>query len=101
MPLVQAKLVTIVSVFEVRDRVRDALRRLGASGMSIGQVDGEGFHGTKRDGMVDRANAAFNVIASAPLAAEIVAWVERELEPEFPVVVWVADVHALPGSHFA
>jgi hypothetical protein len=101
MPLINAKLVTIISVFEVRDRIRTELKRLGASGMSIAHVEGEGFHGSRRDGLAGRANAAFSVVASETLASQVLTWVERELERDYPVIAWVSDVVALPGSHFA
>jgi hypothetical protein len=101
MPLINAKLVTIVSVFEARDRITEELKKLGVSGMSIARVEGEGFHGTKRDGLFESANAAFSVVASERLAAAILEWVEREIEPRHPVIAWSSEVVTLSGHHFA
>ena len=101
MKWIPAKIVKIVSVAEVRDRIAVELRKLGVSGFSIGSVDGMGFHGERRNDLFDTGNVEVTVVASAELAEKIMKWISAELDPNFPVVAWAADVTALPGRNFA
>jgi hypothetical protein len=100
MKWIPAKLITIITVSEARDRIAEEIKRLG-SGFSVGSVAGVGFHGERRDDLFNTANVQVSVVASAQLTEQLMAWVTGELEPLFPVVAWVSDVTALPGRHFA
>ena len=100
MPAVQAKLVTIITVYSARQRVVDALAALGLRGFSVHSVEGHGAHGQRVDTFFEKENLAFNIVTSAELAAKLLEWVERDLLRHDPSIAYCADVTAVPAGHF-
>ncbi len=95
MPPVTAKVVTIITVFEARERVLEALTTLGVRGFSTYNVEGTGVHGEKRTGLVETENLVFVILASEPLSDRVLAWVEEHLLPRYPGIAYSTDVSAV------
>lgn len=84
----EAKVVTIVTVFEAQDFVADAFAQLGVARYSSFQVEGFGVHGRKRAGLSENKNVEYVILASESLAGRVLAWADRELLPNFPAVAY-------------
>jgi hypothetical protein len=95
MPPVPAKVVTIITVFEARERVLEAFVTLGVRGYSTFQVEGAGVHGDKRIGLVESENLVYVVLASDGLATRMLTWVETQLLPRYPGIAYSSDVAAV------
>ena len=98
MSSVQAKLVTIITVFEARDIVLEALAALGVRGFSLSRVEGVGVHGKKRTGLVDADNVEFAIVTSEPLCARILEWVDGDLLACHPGIAYSSDVVAVAAK---
>jgi hypothetical protein len=99
MPPVAAKLVTIIAAFDCYDSVRNALKKRGIKGFSVGRSEGEGVHGQQTEGFSSSANYVFTVVTTPELAADLMAWVERALiRKNFPAIAYAADVVAVLGA---
>jgi nitrogen regulatory protein PII len=100
MPAVHAKLVTIVTRRSAKQRVIDALDRLGVRGFSAADVEGRGVHGQVAATLFEEENVAFSIVVSAAIAEQLLDWVERDLVPHDPAIAYAGDVLAVPGGHF-
>ena len=99
MQTVPHQLVTIIAERAVRDRLLDAVHRLGATGHTIADVHGEGSRG-------DRAarggpSVKIETIVPHAVADEIAAFVAETYFKHHSVIVYLQDVQVLRGSKYA
>jgi nitrogen regulatory protein PII len=94
------KLITIIASSELQERLEKDLRRLGASGYTVSQVDGRGQHGPRTRGMFDIGNVRIETIVAPAIAEAILTHLARQAEV-FEVVAFAQDVDAVPRNHFA
>ena len=99
MQTVPHRLVTIIAERAVRDRLLDAVHRLGATGHTIADVDGEGSRGTRaaRGG----PSVKIEAIVTEPVAERIAAHVAERYFEHYSVIVYLTDVAVLRGSKYA
>src|SRR5690349_7528133 len=93
-----AKVVTIITAYDAQAIVRRGLAALGVTGFSWSYVEGVGVHGEKRAGLIEAKNLQYLVLASAPLAARVLDWVERELLPRHPSIAYSTDAAAVTAG---
>ena len=95
MPPLQAKLVTIITAYEARNLVMQALADLGVHSFSTSKVEGAGRHGPKLRGFIEAGNVEFAIVVSEPLSIRLLSWVEAKLLAEHPGIAYSADVLAV------
>ena len=95
MPPVNAKVVTIITVFEAQGRVLQAFADLGVRGFSSTHVEGVGLHGEKRSGIMEVKNLEFVTVTSEALSVRVLAWVETHLLPSYPAIAYSTDTIAV------
>ena len=90
----EAKVVTIITVFEAQDLVAAGFVELGVVHYSSFHVEGLGMHGRKRSGLSENQNLEYVVLASESLAGRVLAWVDRELIPHYSAVAYSTNAVA-------
>ncbi len=91
MPIVPAKVVTIIAVFEAQEKIENHLKALGLKGWSFDRCKGRGIRGTRLGGFSDGDNLNFTVIASEEVAEKLITWVGESLNPLDPAVAYAVD----------
>ena len=99
MQTVPHRLVTIVAERVVRDRLLDAVHRLGATGHTISDVHGEGSRGVAaaRGG----PSVKIEAVVTAEVADRIAEHVAERYFAHHSVIVYLQDVEVLRGSKYA
>ena len=98
MPQDKLKVVTIITTLDARERLLNAFAKLGVRGFSASHVEGMGRHGERRSGLTGTKNILYTVVATEPLSARLLAWVEEGLLPEFPSIAYSTDAVAIAGA---
>ena len=100
MPTVTHRLVTIIAERGLRDRLLDAVHRLGATGHTIYDVHGEG---SRRAGGALRGGPSVKIEAVVPagVAGRIAEHVAEKYFAHHSVIVYLQDVEVLRGSKYA
>jgi hypothetical protein len=99
MQTVRLKLVTIIGEALLRDRLVDDIKRLGARGYSVGEVDGEGSRGVRASEWEGR-NVRIEAVVSAPVADAILEHLNARYFPSFAVIAWVGEVDVARGDKY-
>jgi hypothetical protein len=94
----RVKVVTIITVFEARELVREGFAGLGVVGYSSSHVDGVGAHGEKRSGFTGVKNLEYVVVTSEALAARLLDWVEHKLLPHHPSIAYSTAAAAVTAA---
>ena len=99
MQTVPHRLVTVIAERVLRDRLLDAVHRLGATGHTISDVQGEGSRGVRaaRGG----PSVKIETIVPAAVAEQIAAHVAERYFAHHSVIVYLQDVQVLRGSKYA
>ena len=99
MQTVPHRLVTIIAERAVRDRLLDAVHRLGATGHTIADVQGEGSRGARaaRGG----PSVKIETIVPAAVADRIAEHVAERYFAHHSVIVYLQHVEVLRGSKYA
>ena len=99
MQTVPHRLVTIVAERGVRDRLLDAIHRLGATGHTLTDVQGEGSRGVRavRGG----PSVKIETVVPAAVADRIAEHVAERYFAHHSVIVYLQDVQVLRGSKYA
>ena len=100
MQTVPHRLVTIIAERTLRDRLIDAVHRLGATGHSVSDVTGEGsrHHG---HGSWVGPNVKIEAVVTPDVADRIAAHVAERYFAHHSVIVYLQDVQVLRGSKYA
>jgi nitrogen regulatory protein PII len=93
-------LVTVITGFEMKERVISDLTGLGVTGCTIVRAEGHGLHGTRRFGVLDGANVQIEILVDAELAKKILELVETGYRGE-PILAFAHEVHAVSFERFA
>lgn len=93
------ELVTIIAEHVLRESLLGDLRRLGARGYTLGEVEGEGTRGTHASDWQGR-HLRIEVIATAEVADRIVAHLEATYFANHSLITWRCEVRVLRGSKF-
>ena len=91
MPIVPAKVVTIIVGFEAQDIIEEKLKSVGVGGWSFAEIKGRGQRGNRLGGFVEGPNIAVTVITSEAIATDLLNWVTDELNPINPSVAYAVD----------
>jgi nitrogen regulatory protein PII len=94
-----ARLVTIIVYAEFQAQFERELKRLGARGWTVSEVDGRGLHGARKDSLFVVGNVRFETLVSPSVAEAILEYVDRAAET-LEVVAFAQDVEAVPRKHF-
>ena len=100
MQTVPYRLVTIVAERTVRDRLLAAIHRLGATGHTLQEVQGEGSRGL-HGATWERPSVKIETIATAEVAERIADHVAERYFQHHSVIVYLQDVEVLRGSKYA
>lgn len=100
MQTVPFKLVTIVAERIVRDRLLEAIYRLGATGHTITDVLGEGTRGVRASAW-EGANVKIEAVVTPAVADSIVDHVAATYFEHHSVIVYLQDVQVVRGSKYA
>lgn len=93
-----AKVVTLITVFDARDLVLKAFADMNVRGYSLAHVEGVGVHGQKKSGLVETENLSYVIVASESLAAQVLDWVDRELLARYPSIAFSTDATAVTAT---
>jgi nitrogen regulatory protein PII len=100
MQTVPYRLVTIIAERTLRDKLIDAVHRLGATGHTLADVKGEGArkHGL---GMPGVSAVKIEAVVAPEVADRIAAHVAERYFEHHSVIVYLQDVEVLRGSKYA
>ena len=100
MQTIPQRLVTIVAERTLRDRLLDAVHRLGATGHTLTEVTGEGSRYGGTGGWVG-PNVKIEAVVRPDVADRIAAHVADHYFEHHSVIVMLQDVEVLRGSKYA
>ena len=100
MQTVPYRLVTIVAERSVRDRLLNAVHRLGATGHTLQDVQGEGARGL-HNATWERPSVKIEIVTTAEVAQRIAEHVAETYFQHHSVIVYLQDVEVLRGSKYA
>jgi nitrogen regulatory protein PII len=95
----KAKLITIIATAELRERLEEDLRRLGATGYTVERVDGRGHSGPRMRGVFELGNVRMETIVPIANTDPILTHLAT-LADQFDLVAFVQDIDALPRKRF-
>jgi nitrogen regulatory protein P-II 2 len=93
-------LVTIFAEHVLRERLLADLRRLGARGYSLGEVEGEGTRGTHAAAWQGK-NLRIEVLVGPEVADTILTTLAETYFNEYAVVAFAVSVQVVRGGKFA
>ena len=100
MHTVTYRLVTVVAERSVRGRLLDAIHRLGATGHTIQDVQGEGSRGL-HGATWERPSVKIETVVPPDVADRIAQHVAETYFRHHSVIVYLQDVQVLRGSKYA
>ena len=100
MQTVPHRLVTIIAERGLRDKIVDAVHRLGATGHTITDVSGEGSRHAG-GGRITGANVKIEAVVPPDVAEQIATHVAEAYFRYHSVIVTLQDVEVLRGSKYA
>ena len=100
MPFVAQRLVTVIAERTVRDRLLSAIHRLGATGHTISNVQGEGTRGMSSAGWTGQ-NVKIEAVVTPDVADAIVTYVAETFFEHHSVIVYLQNVDVVRGSKYA
>ena len=100
MHTVTYRLVTVVAERSVRGRLLDAIHRLGATGHTIQDVQGEGSRGL-HGATWERPSVKIETVVPPDVADRIAQHVAETYFKHHSVIVYLRDVEVLRGSKYA
>lgn len=99
MPPERMDLVTIIAEHVLRDALIADLRRLGARGYTIGEVEGEGTRGTHAADWQGK-HVRIEVITTAEVAGRILSHLAETYFANHSLITWRSEVEVLRGAKF-
>lgn len=99
MRTVSLKLITIVAESVLAERLIADIKRLGATGFTRTDVQGEGSRHL-RAGELPGDNVKIEAVVSASVAEQIVDHVARDYFSNYAVIVYVSDVAVVRGDKY-
>jgi nitrogen regulatory protein P-II 2 len=100
MHTVPYRLVTVVAERSVRDRLIDAIHRLGATGHTLQEVSGEGSRGL-HGATWERPSVKVEAVVTAEVAEKIARHVAETYFRHHSVILYLQDVEVLRGSKYS
>lgn len=100
MQTVPYRLVTVVAERILRDRLLEAVHRLGATGHTIADVHGEGSRGSRASAW-EGAHVKIETIVPPDVADRIAEHVAERYFQHHSVIVYLQDVEVLRGSKYS
>lgn len=93
------KLLTIVAEAVLENQIVADVRRLGATGYSVGGVRGEGSRGVRASDW-EGQNVRLETIVSPPVAAAILGHIANTYFEHYAVIAYVQDVEVVRGDKY-
>lgn len=94
------KLVTIICEAHAREAVIEKLRRVGARGWTLFEVQGDGARGLRPADIPEYANIQIEVLLQPTVAATLLDILARECFPAYGMVAFESDVRVLRAAKF-
>jgi hypothetical protein len=94
------KLITIIAPSEMSDTIEECLRVLGATGYTLANVEGRGFHGERRTGLFTMGNVRIETLLRPAVAQELLQLLGTRYADR-ALTAFSQDVEAIPREHFA
>ena len=95
----RVKLVTIIASSEMFDGIIEQLKAVGATGYTLLNADGRGFHGPKRAGLLTTGNVRIETLLRPAVAHKLLEHLAREYADR-ALTAYSHDVDAIPREHF-
>lgn len=99
MDTTRLRLVTIIGEAVLERRLLHELPALGATGWSIGRVDGQGSRGV-RSSEWEGPNLRLEIVASHEVAERILAHLAAEYFDHFAVIAYLSDIDVARGDKY-
>jgi nitrogen regulatory protein P-II 2 len=99
MNTVPLKLVTVIAEAVLEDHLLRELRDLGATGYSVGAVEGYGSRGVRAIDFEGK-NSRIEVIASPEVADRILEHVAQTYFQHYAVIAYMTDVRVVRGEKY-
>lgn len=93
------KLVTIIAEHVLREHLTADLKRLGARGYSLGEVEGEGTRGVHAQDWQGK-NIRIETLVSAEVAERILAHLAAAYFHDYSLVVYAHEVEVVRSGKF-
>jgi len=97
--LTTLRLVTIIAEPVLQDRMINLVKRNGAKGYSIGEVQGEGPRGICASDVAG-ANLRLETIVATDVAEKIIDELAEKFFPKFSLIAFVTDVDVVRGDKY-
>lgn len=99
MPAHAMKLVTIICEALARDAVTQLLRKVGAHGWTVFEVEGFGAKGQRTGEIMELGNIQVAVIVPANISEQLMVRLESDFFPKYTMVAYETDVRVRrPGK---
>ncbi len=95
----KVKLVTIIAASEMFDGIERQLRAVGATGYTLVNAEGRGFHGPKRTGIFTTGNVRVETLLR-PADAQKLLELLGSMYADRALTAFSQDVDAIPREHF-
>ena len=93
------KLVTIVAEHLLREPIISDLKRLGARGYTVGEVEGEGTRGVHAQDWQGR-NVRVETVVTTEVAGRIMGHLSATYFTDYSVIAWTASVEVWRSGKF-
>lgn len=99
MKTVQMKRVTIVAEALLAERLEEDILRLGASGYTTTEADGEGSRGVRANEWEGK-NRKIETVVTPAVADKILDCLAEDYFPHFAVIAYMHDVEVVRGEKY-
>jgi nitrogen regulatory protein P-II 2 len=99
MTITRLRLVTIIGEAVLERRLLAELPRLGATGWSLGRVDGQGSRGVRSTGW-EGPNLRLEAVVTAEVADAILDHLVAEYFDHFAIIAYVSEVEVVRGDKY-
>ena len=93
------KLLVVVAEETIAPRIVEDIKRLGASGYTLTEAQGEGSR-NKRHGRVGETNSRIEAIVGPDVAARILAHLAETYFQRYATIAWTSDVEVVRGDKY-
>jgi nitrogen regulatory protein P-II 2 len=99
MNFITVKLVTIVALDSLSDRIITDIKSCGCKGYTITEVEGEGLHGKHFTNWEGR-NVRIDTLVKAEVAEKIFSLIAEKYFDKYSIIAYVTDAQVLRKERF-
>jgi nitrogen regulatory protein P-II 2 len=99
MNFIHVKLVTIVALDSLAERLTNDIKACGCKGYTISEVEGEGIHGKHFTDWEGR-NVRIDTLVKADVAEKIFTLISEKYFDKYSIIAYVSDAQVLRKERF-